>query len=372
MKILHIISCLEFGGAQRVMLELSKSSIEINHEVSIISIYGKNAYEAEIPPNITLQILSNKRNIDIKNPVILLRNSAKLLRLIRHAKPDVIHTHLFMPKILLIPIVLLIKSRVIQTQHDNSPWWSRSTTLARIMTFIEAVYSKYVVSHNVAISKSVKEDLIKNCNLSLRDITVIYNGVAENKYYRTKENLFKEELKIFLVSRLDWKKKGLDFFIRISECIIKDGSIGPVKFIVIGDGKDKSRMVNLVKELQLSDYYEFRGYQDDVYLHLREADLLVIPSRWEGFGLVAAEAAMSGVPVVGSAVGGLQEVVIDNLTGFLCEVGDIECYVNRIKLLYQNRALYSSVSNASRAYSVQLFSQSKMYSEYEKIYFKYS
>lgn len=370
MKILHVIPSLGFGGAENVMLNLAYTSSKKGNKVVIVAIYGSNVHKKELDANdIEHIILSDSKKVNLKNILFLIKISRSLLKTIKGVNPDIVHAHLFISKLLLLLLSPFNATPILQTQHDNSPWWAKTSIMARMMSLIEAFFSYFVAEHNVAISNSVRKDLISKFKLKESKVSVIYNAVAENVDYKPKtRNNNRNDFKIFIVSRLTWSKKGLDVVIAIAKEIIEGKSINNVKFIVVGDGPDRIKMEKEIESNNISSFFEFRGYQSDIYLQYQEADVLLMPSRWEGFGLVAAEAALSGVPVVGSATGGLKEVVLDKKTGYLCPVNDTSCFSSKLISLSKEKDVYIKISEFARLDALERFQIERVSKQYEELY----
>ena len=98
----------------------------------------------------------------------------------------------------------------------------------------------------------------------------------------------------------------------------------PAKLVLIGDGPDRSAAEYLVRQKKLADHVHFLGKQDRVYQFLSEADLFLLPSDMESFGLAALEAMACEVPVVAANVGGLPEVVEHGVDGYLFTPREVE------------------------------------------------
>lgn len=123
----------------------------------------------------------------------------------------------------------------------------------------------------------------------------------------------------------------------------------PAMLLLIGDGPERPRMERLVQELALGDAVRFLGMKLDFSSLLRHADVFLLPSATEGFGLAALEALSSGVPVVASKIGGIPEVVADGETGFLCAPGDVVEMAAAVLRLLGDSALHARMSHAARA-----------------------
>jgi N-acetyl-alpha-D-glucosaminyl L-malate synthase BshA len=108
----------------------------------------------------------------------------------------------------------------------------------------------------------------------------------------------------------------------------------PAKLLLVGDGPERPRLERLCREMGIYEHVRFLGKQDAIEEILAVADLFIIPSENESFGLAALEAMACEVPVISSNAGGLPEVNIDGVTGFLSEIGDVKSMaVNAMRLL---------------------------------------
>jgi N-acetyl-alpha-D-glucosaminyl L-malate synthase BshA len=144
----------------------------------------------------------------------------------------------------------------------------------------------------------------------------------------------------------------------------------PAKLIFVGEGPDLAKASSRVRELGLQNRVFFLGKQENVSDILRIADLLLLPSEKESFGLVALEAMAAGVPTIGSDAGGIPEVVAHGETGFLAPVGRTEQMAAYALALLRNPALYGRMSKAAMDRARRNFSADAIVRQYENIYFR--
>lgn len=142
----------------------------------------------------------------------------------------------------------------------------------------------------------------------------------------------------------------------------------PAKLVLIGDGPDTGNVKSLVHESGLSEKVIFLGNQDRVQHILPLADLFLLPSASEAFGLVALEALSCGVPVVGSIVGGLPELISDGLNGYLCPIGDIEGMAERSLKILTDDSLSKKLSIAGRQLVLDKYKIDDVIDEYLNYY----
>ncbi|HEY6951618.1 MAG TPA: glycosyltransferase, partial [Bacteroidota bacterium] len=143
----------------------------------------------------------------------------------------------------------------------------------------------------------------------------------------------------------------------------------PSKLILIGDGPDRSLCEMLCRELDIHEDVKFLGKQAEIVDLLSAADLFLMPSQSESFGLSALEAMACGVPVISTSVGGLPELNIHNQTGYIAEIGDIERMARYAVDLLTNANKHKAFSEAARTRAIE-FNQDKIVSMYERYYQK--
>ena len=142
----------------------------------------------------------------------------------------------------------------------------------------------------------------------------------------------------------------------------------PSVLIMVGDGPDRVEAEDDARLQGVSDSVLFLGKIDAIAPLLAGADLFLMTTDKESFGLSALEALSSGVPVVGARAGGLPEVVTDGVTGVLCRVGDVDSMANAGIALLRDPALWQSMSDAAAADARKRFSESAIVAQYEALY----
>jgi len=142
----------------------------------------------------------------------------------------------------------------------------------------------------------------------------------------------------------------------------------PARLILVGDGPDRAEASFEAESLGIQDRVVFLGKQDSVAELLACADLFLLPSSSESFGLVALEAMAAGVPVIASEVGGVPEVVIQGETGFLAPVGDILSMAEAGIAVLRNPELWSEISLNARQRAVEHFGVDRVVPQYEQFY----
>lgn len=140
------------------------------------------------------------------------------------------------------------------------------------------------------------------------------------------------------------------------------------RLVMVGDGGERMNAEQRARELGVYDYCAFVGQQPNIADYISAADVLLLPSEQESFGLVALEAMACEVPVVASRVGGVPEVVTDGETGFLSEVGDLEKMSADVLLLIENEALRKEMGTRARESALSRYSTDIVIPQYVEFY----
>jgi len=140
------------------------------------------------------------------------------------------------------------------------------------------------------------------------------------------------------------------------------------KLLLVGDGPERARVAQQAAELDLTDHVEILGELDEIRALLSVADVFLLPSAQESFGLAAAEAMACGAPVVASRVGGLPEVIDDGVTGFLHAPEDLDGMAGSAAALLADRALRERIARAARASIAERYCEERIVPMYEAFY----
>ncbi len=142
----------------------------------------------------------------------------------------------------------------------------------------------------------------------------------------------------------------------------------PVRLLLVGDGPERAEVELAVSSLGLQEQVVFTGMLDDVVPIMKHADLMLLPSETESFGLAALEAASCGLPVVATAVGGLPDIVVDQETGALTPLGDDAAMAQAILHILGQPDLRASMARAARARALSRFPREPVFDQYEQAY----
>src|SRR5262249_52585869 len=221
-----------------------------------------------------------------------------------------------------------------------------------------------------AVSESLKADTYRELAVT-KDIRVIPNFLDCAVHHRVEAEPLRERLigdpaaKVLIhVSNFRPIKRAaavVEIFARVS-------ARANAHLLMVGDGPDLDRATRLAHERGLEDRVHFLGEQDQVRPLLSIADVFLLPSRQESFGLAALEAMACEVPVIASSVGGLPEVIDHGRTGFLFAPDDVDGMVDAALRLLSDGQLHAEVAAAARAIVRTKFCEEKIVPLYERYY----
>jgi N-acetyl-alpha-D-glucosaminyl L-malate synthase BshA len=221
-----------------------------------------------------------------------------------------------------------------------------------------------------AVSGFLKDETVEAFKVPEERIHVIPNFIDTQVYRRDKEPCHRDSLSepgekiVMHVSNFRPVKRVED----VVAVFARVAAEMPARLVMVGDGPERPRARVRAEELGVGDRVVFLGKHASVDELLACADLFVLPSATESFGLAALEAMACGAPVVASRVGGIPEVVPDGEAGFLCETGDVEGMGEAAVWLLSDRERWQRASDAARAVAVERFSSDLVVPQYEQYY----
>jgi N-acetyl-alpha-D-glucosaminyl L-malate synthase BshA len=315
-----------FGGSGVVATELGKALADRGHQVHFIT-YNQPARLDFFSANLFYHEVAVSNYPLFDYPPYELALASKLVDVVRFEKLDVLHVHYaiphasaaFMAKQILLTYGIYIP--VVTTLHGTD-----ITLVGKDRTFKPVVTFSINKSDGVtAVSQHLRSDTYQYFAIE-NDIKVIPNFVDLNRFSLKEKGHFKKAIapegeKILVHTSNFRSVKRTDDVIRIFAEVVKKI---PAKLLMVGDGKERADCEQLCRDLGVNADTRFLGKQDAIEEILSVADLFIMPSQSESFGLAALEAMACKVPVISSNAGGLPELNIDGVTGFLKDVGDVK------------------------------------------------
>ena len=315
-----------FGGSGVVATELGKALADNGHQVHFIT-YNQPARLDFFSENLFYHEVSVSKYPLFDYPPYELALASRLVDVVRFEKLDVLHVHYaiphasaaFMAKQILLTYGIYIP--VVTTLHGTD-----ITLVGKDRTYKPVVTFSINKSDGVtAVSQNLKEETYEFFEIE-NDIKVIPNFIDLNRFSLKAKDHFKKAIapsgeKILVHTSNFRKVKKTDDVIRI---FAKVREKVPSKLLMVGDGGERSDCEQLCRDLNVGDDVRFLGKQDAIEEILSVSDLFLMPSQSESFGLAALEAMACSVPVISSNAGGLPELNLDGITGYLKDVGDVQ------------------------------------------------
>lgn len=359
-----------FGGSGVVATELAKGLANRGHNLHIIS-YAQPARLDSFRTDITYHEVDLSTYPLFEFPPYDLALANMMVNLIQFAKLDILHVHYAIPHATSAYLAKQIlnskasKVPVITTLHGTD-----ITLIGSDPTYKQVVDFSINQSDGVtAVSEYLKNETYRLFDIE-KEIRVIPNFIDLDRFKKSKKEHFKKaicpegEKIVTHVSNFREVKRVTDVVAAFNQ-ILKNGV--PAKLLMVGDGPERPKAEQKCRELGMCNHVRFLGKQEQVEEVLSISDLFMIPSGSETFGLAALEAMSCSVPVVSSNIGGLPEVNIHGETGFLCELGDIECLGSCATKILSNEDLHSKMAAAARK-RAEFFEMDKVVTVYETYY----
>ncbi len=353
MKILHVITSLRTGGAEKLMVDLLPRLRERGVEVDLLLFDGTDTPFRREAKKSGLKVFDFGQGGSVYSPV-------KLLKLIPFLqKYEVVHTHNTAPQMFAAIGNLIGRTILITTEHGGS---NRRRTIKGFKMIDRWMYNRY--RKVICISAKAEENLRSYIGKSKADICTINNGVDISKYAQAVpspelEAIAPDSKKIIMVAGFRWEKDQ-PTLIRALKHLPSDFHL-----FLVGDGVRHGELEELVKAENLSDRVHFIGLRSDVPQLLHAADYVVMSSHFEGLSLSSVEGMSVGKPFLASDVDGLREVVTG--AGILFPHKDYQTLAEKIKELDNNQQFYNSTAHECLNRARQ-FDISNMVEGYMKIY----
>jgi N-acetyl-alpha-D-glucosaminyl L-malate synthase BshA len=369
-----IICYASVGGSGVVATELAHALATRGHEVHLISSELPFRWKSSVA-NLSFERVVLPAYPLFHEPQYLLGLTNTLVRVSRERKLDILHAHYAVPHATAAYLAHQILSsscamrapRTVTTLHGTD-----ITLVGSDPSYARVVAFSIDQSHGVtAVSESLRRQTIEALGVE-RDIRVIPNFLSCKTYRRAPDAALRARLDggdprnaiVLHVSNFRPVKRVnvvIDTFQRIRQR-------APARLVMIGDGPDRGSAEHQVAELGLSDHVTFIGEQLDLVPWLSVADLFLLPSSQESFGMAALEAMACEVVVVASRVGGLPEIIDDGVTGFLCEPDDIDGMADRSVGVLLDSERRTAVGQAAAMVVRTRYCTESIVPEYEQYY----
>jgi N-acetyl-alpha-D-glucosaminyl L-malate synthase BshA len=359
-----------FGGSGVVATELGKALADRGHQVHFVT-YNQPARLDFFSENLFYHEVAVSNYPLFDYPPYELALASRLVDVVRFEKLDVLHVHYaiphasaaFMAKQILLTYGISIP--VITTLHGTD-----ITLVGQDRTYKPVVTFSINKSDGVtAVSEHLKQDTYKYFKIE-KDIKVIPNFIDLTRFNLKHKDHFKKAIapngeKVLVHTSNFRKVKRTEDVIKIFAKVLEKI---PAKLLMVGDGGERSGCEKLSRDLGIAEHVRFLGKQDAIEEILSVSDLFLMPSQSESFGLAALEAMACKVPVISTNAGGLPELNVEGVTGFLKDVEDVDGMAERaIYILEDEARLNQFKENAlARAKQFELSNILPLYENYYK------
>jgi L-malate glycosyltransferase len=358
------------GGSGVVATELGKMLAEKGHEIHFIS--------SSIPFRLNRmyhniyyhQVEVNQYSV-FQYPPYDIALASKIAEVVNREKLDLLHVHYAIPHAVCAILAKQMCNRdikIVTTLHGTD-----ITVLGYDPSLTDAIKFGIEKSDVVtAVSNALVEQTYELIHPD-KQIETVYNFIDERVYQKSDAHHLREEFEIkedekvvIHVSNFRPVKRVQD----VVKTFAKISTTMPAKLLLVGDGPEITRVCKLVREFGLEGQVIFLGKQENLDELYSISDLMLLLSEKESFGLVALEAMACGVPCIGTNVGGLPEVVEHGVTGFICEVGDIEDISTKAVALLKDKELHQQFTYQAVESVRSKFNADRIVQQYEQLYFK--
>ena len=330
-----------YGGSGVVATELGKSLAKRGHNIHFITysqpsrldFFNENLYYHEVTIN-SYPLF--------EYPPYELALAGKMVDVVKYENLDMLHVHYAIPH----ASAAYMAKQILATEGIHIPFITTLhgtdiTLVGKDPSYEPVVTFSINKSDGVtAVSESLKKDTLEHFNIN-KEIKVIPNFIDLTRFKKQKKDHFKKAIcpndeKLIVHTSNFRKVKRVEDALMIFYNLRKEI---PAKLLLVGDGPERIRMENLCRELGTCDDIRFLGKLDHIEEVLSVSDLFLMPSEKESFGLAALEAMACEVPVISSNTGGLPELNINGVSGFMSNVGDVEEMTRNAKIILSDENL---------------------------------
>lgn len=357
----------DIGGLEVIGNELALQYVKLGHEVKLVTTTSGNNDSVEFINGFEIFRFSEN-----KMKKILLAADFKTLKkinlemneLIDSFKPDVIHCHttlwvhclffsLIFKSLINVPLVITVHLVLEKGELEN-----RLSMVKELFATAKAIN---------CVSHANKKLLQQKYPFIAEKLLVVHNGLPANSL--PLRILPSKPAKILFVGRLV-EQKGVDVLLKAFNLVLQDYQ--EVTLTIAGDGIDRQGLEILAAELKLSGHVQFRGWVEpsNILALINESTLVVMPSRHEGFSIVALQAAQMGRPLIASRLESFMELIIDQETGVLATCDDPNSFADAIKKMLANPEFANLMGEKSKAQFEKLFTIDQMSQKYLDIFYR--
>lgn len=331
-----------YGGSGVVATELGKALAQKGHKIHFIT-YRSPARLDSFVENVFYHEVSFADYPLFERAPYETALSSKIVDVAKFEQLDLLHVHYAIPHAATAYMAKqILKTKGIDLPYITTLHGTDITLVGKDPTYAPVVTFSINQSDGVtAVSADLKNQTYQNFQIST-NIEVIPNFVDLTRFRKAKKEHFKKaiapnEEKILIHTSNFRKVKRTQDVVMIFEKVREKI---PCKLLLVGDGPERQNLEILCRDLQIAEDVRFLGKQDPVEELLAVSDLFLMPSETESFGLAALEAMACQVPVISTNSGGIPEIMVQGVTGFMSDVGDIEAMAGHAVAILSDEAMH--------------------------------
>lgn len=367
LNVAHVVLSLDFGGMERVVLELVREGFRRGQRPSVICLMRKGTLASQVEA-LGAEVVCLDKPDGLRFEMI-----GRIREALRRLRPDVVHTHQIGALLYAGPAARREGvPAVVHTEHIDNV--AKAIGIAKKMR-VRAVWSvagRYA-GRFVCVSDDIAGSVVRNSAVARKKVFVVPNGIDTEAFTDgTAADALRGSLGIPLgaqvigsIGRLNEVKRQ-DLLIRSFADV--SGRAPQAHLLLVGDGPEMASLRQLAKELAVADRVHFAGYQSRPQDYLQVMDVFALTSRLEGMPLVILEAWAASRPVVASQVGGVGRLIEHDRTGFLFGSGDQAALTDGLDALLSDRSYARRLAELGRLRVCAEFDTRVMAGAYEAIY----
>lgn len=359
-----------YGGSGVVGTELGKALADKGHKIHFIT-YRQPVKLEEFTANISYHEVRVSDYPLFDYPPYELVLASKLVDVVKYEKLDLLHVHYAIPH----ASAAYMAQQILKTEGIEIPFITTlhgtDITLVGKDASFEPVITFAINQSNgvTAVSESLKRETYEHFKIQ-NGIDVIPNFICIKQYeevkidHRLRESIAPNGERIIIhISNFRKVKRVTDVVKVFAQIRAKM----PAKLVMVGDGPERNKIEQMCRTLGLCGDLQMMGKVNDTIRVLSVADLFILPSESESFGLAALEAMAAKTPVISTNTGGIPEVNIDDVTGYMSNIGDVDdMSANALKILKDDETLNRFKKDAFE--QAKRFDLGKILPKYEALY----
>ncbi|MFT5387698.1 MAG: glycosyltransferase involved in cell wall biosynthesis [Candidatus Omnitrophota bacterium] len=375
-KILFVITRLGAGGAPAIMLDMLHALNDAGHDVQLLTGYAPSNEKELLPAlkdkSFVITVITELvRNINPLKDYIAL---SKIKKFIQANSFEIVHTHTTKAGLLGRMAAKSAKvPHIIHSPHGHIFEGYMNPLTTKLYIALERKLARSTTKIITLTERAIDQHLEQSIG-SRRQFSYIHNGIDVAKYMNThyhsklkeKHNIPTDIITFCTVGRLEPIKGHAVLLDALA--LVKQQTTTPFNMLFVGDGQLKDDLKQKALQLNMRDCIKFIGHQENIVPFLQMSDLFILPSINEGFGLVVVEAMAAKLPVIATNVGGVPEILTDNINGKLIPPNNAQSLADAILSLMNDTKRLKVIGEANQNKALSLFTKEIMQQKVTTLY----